>query len=316
MHFMNREWTQMDANEEVGGESIAAASSRSRCQAPIISSKFASIRVRSRLKSLFLSLAFASTGLAETVTFTPSQDSDVYSFFDAPSFTPDSLNVGADPSLAHAHRSLVQFNISSLAIPAAEIGTAKLRLFSLIPNSTNGGGYRPGNVSVHRQGAAWSLTPTLRWNNIQPQELAGTLAMTAKTQEVWVEADITELVKQWASGAKPNYGVVLKPENESAEPWLNVEFASMELNSFKPQLVITRAVAPPVPPVLGISMQSGNIVLEWPVAGSSGWSLQEAASLGGPWTASAATVQTIGTVFRATSAPNESGASFFRLYKP
>ncbi len=315
MHFMNREWTQMDANEEVGGESIATASSRSRCQAPIISSKFASIRVHSWLRNLFLSLALVSTGLGETVTFTPSQDSDVYSFFDAPSFTPDSLNVGADPSLAHSLRSLVQFNISSLAIPAAEIGTAKLRLFSLIPNSTNGGGYRAGNVSVHRQGAAWSVS-TLHWNNIQPQELAGTLLMTAKTQEVWVEADITELVKQWASGAKPNYGVVLKPENESAEPWMNVEFASMELTSFKPQLVITRAVAPPVPPKLGISMQAGNIVLEWPVASSSGWSLQEAASPGGPWAACSASTQTIGAVFKATCAPHPNTGSFFRLYKP
>jgi hypothetical protein len=310
---MNREWTRMDANEEVGGESLACASSRSRCHAPIISSEVASIRVRSRLRSLILSLALASTGSAETVTFTPSQDSDVYTFFDAPSFTPESLNVGADPSLAHAHRSLVQFDISSLAIPAAEIGSAKLRLFSLIPNSSNGGGYRAGNVSVHRQGAAWSLNPPLRWNDIQPQELAGTLVMTAATQEVWVEADITELVKQWVSGAKPNYGVVLKPEAESAEPWLNVEFASMELNSFKPQLVIARAVAPPV---LAISVQTGSIVLEWPVAGSDGWTLQEAASPGGPWVASTTTVQTVGAVCRVTETPTAGTSMFFRLSKP
>jgi hypothetical protein len=218
--------------------------------------------------------------------------------------------------LAHAHRSLIQFNIASLAIPSAEIGTAKLRLFSMIPNSSNGGGYRAGNVSIHRQGAAWSLNPTLRWNHMQPQELAGTLLMTASTKDAWVEVDITALVKEWASGAKPNYGVVLKPENESAEPWMNVEFASMELNSFKPQLVITRAVAPPVPPTLAISAQAEGIVLEWPVATSSGWTLQEASSPDGPWTACSATTQTVGAMTRATCAPVANGAAFFRLYKP
>jgi hypothetical protein len=313
---MNREWTRMDANEEVDLKSVAPTSSRSMGSTCIVLSKFAFIRVHSWLKSLFLPLALSSVGLAETVPFTPSQDSDVYAFFDAPSFTPDSLNVGADPTEAHAHRSLVQFNLASLAIPAAEIGSAKLRLFSMIPNSSNGGGYRPGNVSVHRQAAAWSLNPTLRWNHIQPQELAGTLVMTAATEEVWVEADITELVKQWVSGAKPNYGVVLKPENESAEPLLNVEFASMELNSFKPQLVVTRAVPAPVPPVLAISGQGGDIVLEWPLSGGSGWTLQEAASPGGPWTTSAATPVTVGAICRVTCSPTAGGAAFFRLYKP
>ena len=269
------------------------------------------------MKTLLLSLALAASGLAETVTFTPSQDSDVYAFFDAPSFTPESLNVGADPGLAHAHRSMIQFNISSLAFPAAEIGSAKLRLFSLIPNSSNGGGYRAGNVSVLRQGAAWSLNPTLRWNHIQPQELAGTLLMTATTKDAWVEADITALVKEWAAGTKPNYGVVLKPENESAEPWLNVEFASMELNSFKPQLVITRTVPPPVPPKLAISGQAGSIVLEWPVAGSSGWTLQEAPNPNGPWAPCTITPTTVGAQSRVTCAPSATGGSaFFRLYKP
>lgn len=266
------------------------------------------------MKAALLFIALAATAVAETVTFTPSQDSDVYAFFDAPSFTPDSLNVGADPAQAHSHHSLVQFNLASLAIPAAEIGTAKLRLFSLIPNSSNGGGYRPGNVSVNRQGAAWSLSPTLRWNHIKPQELAGTLVMTATSKDVWVEVDITPLVKQWVAGTTPNHGVVLRPESETATPLLNVEFASMELTNFKPQLVVTRAVPPAVPPVLAVAVQDGQVVLEWPVSGSSGWTLQEAPSPAGPWTGSTGAM-TVGTRLRVTAAV-EGATRFFRLNKP
>ncbi|WP_035612431.1 DNRLRE domain-containing protein [Haloferula sp. BvORR071] len=266
------------------------------------------------MKAALPFLTLLGSAAAETVTLTPSQDSDVYAFFDAPSFTPDSLNVGADPNQAHGHRSLIQFNIASLTIPAAEIGTAKIRLFSMIPNSTNGGGYRPGNVSIHRQGTAWNLNTTLRWNNIQPQELAGTLVMTATTKDAWVEADITELVKQWASGAKPNYGVALKPESESAEPWLNVEFASMELTNFKPQLVVTRAEPLAVPPVLSLTQQDAQVALEWPVSGSSGWVLQEALSPAGPWVASGASATSASGLWRVTQ-PVSGGSKYYRLSK-
>ncbi|MCW1917020.1 DNRLRE domain-containing protein [Luteolibacter sp. GHJ8] len=266
------------------------------------------------MKAILLLFASAVLAVAETVTFTPSLDSDVYAYFDAPSFTPDSLNVGAHPTQAHSHHSLVQFNISTLAIPAAEIGTAKLRLFSLIPNSSNGGGLRGGNVSVHRQGQAWSLSPTLRWNHIKPQELAGTITMTAASTEVWVEVDVTTLVKQWAAGTVPNYGFVLKPESETLEPLLNVEFASMELTSFKPQLVITRSTAPVPNPVLSIAKQGNQITLAWPVTGSTGWTLQEADNLSGPWTASTATPASSAGVWQVSATAGS--RKFFRLYKP
>lgn len=266
------------------------------------------------MKSIFLFIASVAAAFAETVTFTPSQDSDVYAYFDAPSFTPDSLNVGAHPTQAHSHHSLVQFNISTLAIPAAEIGTAKLRLFSLIPNSSNGGGIRGGNVSVHRQGQAWSLSPTLRWNHIQAQELAGTITMTTASKEVWVEVDVTTLVKQWAAGTVPNHGFVLKPESETLEPLLNVEFASMELTSFKPQLVITRATAPVPDPVLSISMQGNQIALAWPAAGSTGWTLQEADSPSGPWAASTATPGSNAGLWQVNTTAGT--RKFFRLFKP
>jgi hypothetical protein len=267
------------------------------------------------MKAILWLIAAAAFAGAETVTLTPSQDSDVYAFFDAPSFTPESLNVGAHPTQAHSHHSLVQFNLAPLTIPAAEIGTAKLRLFSLTPNSTNGGGLRPGNVSVHRQGVAWSLSPTLRWNHIQAQELTGTITMTAASTDVWVEVEVTALVKQWVAGEVPNYGFVLKPESETLEPLLNVEFASMELTSFKPQLVVTRVELPVADPVLAIMMQGGQVRLAWPVAGSTGWSLQEAENPAGPWVASSAVPVSSAGVWQVTASAG-GGRRFFRLFKP
>jgi hypothetical protein len=265
------------------------------------------------MKTALLFLATCLLASAESVTFKATQDSDIYAFFDAPSFTPYTLNVGADPTQAHSHHSLIQFNIASLAIPAAEIGTAKLRLYSLKPDSTNGGGLRPGNVAVLRQGKAWSETG-LHWNSIQAEELAGVLPITQS--DVWVEVDVTALVAQWASGAKPNYGFVLRPESETLTPLLNVEFISREVANYEPQLVITRSTAPPVPPVLTIAASGGDVTLTWPVAGSSGWTLQEAADLAGPWAASTATANSVAGNWQVTHAMGAAPLGFYRLTKP
>ena len=113
----------------------------------------------------------------------------------------------------------------------------------------------------------------------------------------------------------PNYGVALKPENEGAEPWLNVEFASMELNSFKPQLVVTRAEAPAVPPVLSMKLEGGQVALEWPVSGSTGWALQEASAPAGPWVASGAAAISSGGRWQVTRPFMAGGSKFYRLSK-
>jgi len=265
------------------------------------------------MRAFFCTLALVATAAAETVTLTPSQDSDIYKFFDGPSFSIDSLNVGADPSQAHSHHALVQFNLAPLTIPAAEIGSAKLRLFALSPSSSEFGTPRPGLVSVLRQGKAWTVS-TLRWSSLDAREQAGTIPIVSTTIEVWVELDVTALAKQWVSGAVPNYGLVLRPADESSG--LNTEFATMELSSYKPQLVITRAVAPPVPPVLTVGRVGGQVSVSWPQATSSGWTLQEAESPAGPWTASAAAAASEGGMWKVAETPVAGGRKFFRLNKP
>jgi hypothetical protein len=264
------------------------------------------------MKTVILSLLSVVSVFAETAVFKPSQDSDIYAFFDGPSFSIFDLNVGAGGStMAHSHHALVKFNLASLAIPAAEMGSAKLRLFALQPDSANGGGLRGGNVAVHRQGANWAVAG-LRWSHLQAQERVGLIPVTQASVNQWVELDITALVKGWAAGTTANHGVVLKPESETAEPWLNVMFASMEITNFAPQLVVTRQE---VLPVLGISTVGGEVVLEWP-AGSTGWTLQQAASPAGPWTANTEPVISEGGRLKVHHAPVPGGRRFFRLFKP
>jgi hypothetical protein len=89
-------------------------------------------------------------------------------------------------------------------------------------------------------------------------------------------------------------------------------FASMEITNFAPQLVVTRQE---VLPVLGISTVGGEVVLEWP-AGSTGWTLQQAASPAGPWTANTEPVISEGGRLKVHHAPVPGGRRFFRLFKP
>jgi hypothetical protein len=264
------------------------------------------------MRTILLSVALATVGFAESVTLKPSQDSDVYAFFDGPSYSIFDLNVGAGgATMAHSHHALVKFDLSPLAIPAAEIGSAKLRLFALQPDSVNGGGLRGGKVAVHRQGAAWAVAG-LRWNQLQSRELAGLLTVTQASVNSWLELDVTALVRSWKAGTTANHGLLLKPESETAEPWLNVLFASMEIANFAPQLVIARQQ---IKPALGIKIVAGQVVLEWP-AGASGWTLQQAASPGGPWAASTDPVNPVDGKWRVIHAPAAGGRRFFRLAMP
>jgi len=264
------------------------------------------------MKAIFLFLLSAASVFGETVTLKASQDSDVYAFFDGPSYSIFDLNVGAGgASMAHSHHALVKFNLATLAIPAAEIGTAKLRLFALQPDSANGGGLRGGNVAVHRQATNWAAAG-LRWSHLQPQERVGLIPIAQASVNTWVELDVTTLVKGWAAGTTANHGLVLKPESETLEPWLNVLFASMEITNFAPQLVITRQDALPA---LGISRAGGQVVLEWP-ASASGWTLQQAESLAGPWATTPEPAISINGRWRVSQAPAAGGRRFFRLAKP
>ncbi len=233
-----------------------------------------------------LLFAAATAAIAETVTLTPVQDSDVYSYpgDGNPTSTTFSLGVNSTPPTyptLHSQKSLIQFDLSSLPFPASEIGSAVLRLFVFPPDPTYGALY-PGDVHVHRQAVAWSVTATTpKWPTFQSVEHLGSFPVLESSANQWVQYDLTPTTVGWAAGTYPNHGIFLAPLTDRMTPSLNVTFASMEVEGYRPQLVITRK---PADPKLSIRNEGGAYALAWPVTGSEGWIIERADSPAGPWT--------------------------------
>jgi hypothetical protein len=264
------------------------------------------------MRSAILLFAFSAVATGETVTLAAVKDSDIYSYTDRATGTIYTLGINSSGAGSpHSQRSLIQFNLASLAIPAAEIGTAKLRLY-VVPPDPSFGALTPGNIQVQRQTAAWTISE-LRWNHFQGADPASLLAVPAGSSDSWIEVDVKPLVVAWASGSAANHGFALQAQSETAS--LNVTFGSMELTGYGPQLVITRADAPAVPPVLTLTSSGSSIQLRWPVSGSTGWVLQTSENLAGPWTPVAGAVQSAGN-WELSATQVAFGRGFFRLSKP
>lgn len=262
---------------------------------------------------LMISCLAAGYAAAQTVTLTPTKDSDVYSFMNAPTSTMATLGVSATPqgnASVHSQRSLIQFNLSGVTIPAADVGKAVLRLYTLAPEPMYGS-IAAGTVYVHRQGTNWgnvsATTPT--WSVFQSAGVVATFPITTSSPDSWVEVDVTPLAVAWLSGTA-NHGIYLAPEADVMASPLNVSFASMEVPGYRPELVITRRV---VPPVLSLSTQAGMVTLRWPVSGSTGWVLKKSENLTGTWTAPTATASVVGTEWVLQEALGTRG--FYRLEK-
>lgn len=259
-------------------------------------------------------LAVISSLGAETVTLTPVKDSDVYSYpgDGQPTSTTFSLGVNSTPPsypTLHSQKSLIQFNLSSLPFPAAEIESAVLRLFVLPPDPSWGDLY-PGDVHVHRQAVDWGTVTASspKWTSFQSAASMGAFPVVAESANGWVQHEVTATVAGWAAGTFPNHGLFLAPASDRMSPSLNVTFASMEVADYQPQLVITRK-----PPVLSVFSGGGVVTLRWPVNGSAGWTLQRADSPGGPWLANAAAVSVADGQWQLQETAGTRG--FFRLAK-
>jgi len=268
------------------------------------------------MKSLLLiSLLLCSVAGAQSVTLTPSKDTDVYSFGNGgfPTSTKFTLGVNSTPLSSapesHSQKSFIQFDTSGVTIPSTEVGKAMLRVFVVMPDASFGT-LAPGNVHVHAQASNWGTitASTPKWAAFQSAGEIGTFPITANSMEKWVEVEITSTVVAWLNGSMQNHGVYLASQEEFMTPGINVTFASMEVPGYQPQLVITRKV---VPPALTIASNNGSVSLQWPVTGSTGWVLQRADSPAGPWVANTATVSNSGGIYQLQ--PAMIGREFFRL---
>jgi hypothetical protein len=269
------------------------------------------------MKRSILALILAvSSASAEPVILYPVQDSDVYSYpgDGNPTSTSFSLGVSSTPpdsTTLHSQKSLIQFDLSSLPFPASEIGSAVLRLYVFPPDPTYGS-LSPGDVHVHRQSVAWTVTATTpKWPAFQSAGDMGSFPVLAGSANQWVQHDITVTAAGWAAGGFPNHGLFLSPLTDRMSPSLNVTFASMEVPGYQPQLVITRKV--PLPP-LAIQVTGATVTLQWPVNGSDGWVLERADSPAGPWMPSPAQVTSAAGQWQVQTSAVAT-KEFFRLVK-
>ncbi|BCU78175.1 DNRLRE domain-containing protein [Luteolibacter sp. LG18] len=260
------------------------------------------------------SLSLASAG----VVLTPTQDTDVYQFTTYPTSTTYSLGVNSSGGQGHSQKSLVKFNptTATLAMTAAEIGTAKLRLYVLpdgSPSSGYGGTLVPGFVTVHAQGTAWTVAAA-RWSTFSPGTSLGTIGISQPSTEtvaVWVELDVTAQVKAWVAGTAANNGFVIQAADETSTPSLNVSFASME-TGFPPQLVVEKVQPKPFQ-VTGFSNSGANVTVGWNSESGKSYRVQESPDMV-TWTTRQTVVAT-GTTSSATVAKTvyADGKGFFRV---
>ena len=261
-------------------------------------------------------LLCSSAGAQQSVTLTPSKDTDVYAYGNGGYPTTSVATLGVNSTAlsfmpaSHSQESFIQFDTSGVTIPAAEVGKATLRVFVVNPNAEYGP-LTPGNVHVHLQATDWgAIVPysAPKWTAFNSAGEIGIIPILANSLETWVEVDITSAVVGWLNGSIQNHGVFLASQADFMTPGINVTFASMEVPGYRPQLVITKKV---VPPVLSIASNNGSVTLQWPVATSTGWVLKRAESPAGPWVNNTETVSSSGGIYQLQ--PTMIGREFFRL---
>ncbi len=159
---------------------------------------------------LLCSLAISPFVLAESNTFQATQDADIHSGASTFNDGADSyMRVGSDSYFGN-ERALLKFDLSE--IPAgSRIEWATLSLYYAMPGAT--GSEEDMNLSVHRLTKDWQEM-AVTWANMGSSSdaqvyaeinLPGGYGATDK----WYEWDVTALVQEWVSGARPNYGLAV-----------------------------------------------------------------------------------------------------------
>ena len=164
------------------------------------------------LRSLALSAAFigalASSAFAQTLNVTDDTYTD-----DQNPFQP----MGADPAIqvgnagGHNQAGFVRFDL--MPLPAgATVTQAFLRVF--VNQLVNISG--PGTINIFEVNGAWA-EGTLTANNAPPKFPTPmfTFSVAPSNAKGFMLIDVTQAVKDWQSGARPNNGLTLVPSNTS-----------------------------------------------------------------------------------------------------
>ena len=111
-----------------------------------------------------------------------------------------------------ALRALMRFSVSS--IPSrSTINWARFRIYQHTVTVRPGD---PDSVTTRHLNSSWDER-TVTWNSHQP-DWGGVLQKSNPTLAIgWIEADATELVKEWVSGQHSNHGLTFLANEEAVE---------------------------------------------------------------------------------------------------
>lgn len=159
-------------------------------------------------------------------------DSPSYNFGNA-----SELETMGDPS--YIRRSLIEFT-SGLPATGSTIALSDLTLNDIQAAGT-------AIVDIHRTTQSW-LEMGATWIN-QPAHNAGVEASLTVTAGGFYTFNITSLTAGWVAGTYPNYGLLIKHNNEN-NPGVRHIFASSDYwdTAARPKLVITYSLGGGVPP--------------------------------------------------------------------
>ncbi len=162
----------------------------------------------------------------QPLTEATSKDTKIYQHVDTSNFS-SNLSITSPDTGGH-FASLVQFDLSSVSFPAADITSAKLTLYSTgigVSGTTNAAGglvtlspildnWREnaadaGSAPLATYAAFFGTTPTLHSGPVaSSQNVTGT---------GFYDWDITNLVKSWVDSSQPNYGVLIQINTTSGD---------------------------------------------------------------------------------------------------
>jgi hypothetical protein len=148
------------------------------------------------------------------------------------------------------YHGLLQYDLSG--IPAgATITNARLKLYM------SGASGEPLNISVHRVTSEWDESAA-SWKNRKDgvpwesaggdfRELAENTSIAIAAEGGWYNWDATSLVQDWVRGGVPNYGMLLKGNNESTYDHYHRSFYTSDYTSkvyYRPVLEVSYIFKP------------------------------------------------------------------------
>ena len=217
------------------------------------------IAKHSKFCTLFISIISLGYSYAGTVTL--QYAGDVVDDARITSISPG-FNGGGDPwgnvtyftSNSNTGRTYIHIPIPFFITPqhSDSITNANLKLYFSGLQSPN------FDISVHEITGNWSEF-SITWSNRPNHYLTAIDTITLVEENVWVDFNITKLVKEWVSGEKTNYGVVIKPLVEGP-PIQNLSVLSSSDESNSSLRPILEMSSPQLPDTF-INFLTENLIL-------------------------------------------------------